>query len=345
MLTDRQKIILKMVIDDYVRSAEPVGSRVIAKKETINYSSATVRNEMSDLEELGYLVQPHTSAGRIPSQKGYRYYVDYLMESTILSKTDIDNIRTLLFQKKMQVEEIVSNTASILADITNYTAIALGPEVYQTIVKNIQLVPISHTNCVCILITDTGHVEKRVITIPHELPINELEKMTNILNAKLSGTPLYKLSNVLYNELSKELKRNISHFEQAIEFLEGVISANEPKDSRGIFLKGTSHILSQPEFKDIDKVKTLLALFEQNGLVVDLFTNQSSKTEVKIGRENQVVEAQNCSIITANYIINGKAIGTIGIIGPTRLDYAKVITLIDYVSGDLSKAFNDFYKD
>jgi len=345
MLTDRQRIILKMVIDDYVSSAEPVGSRLIAKKEEINYSSATVRNEMSDLEELGYLVQPHTSAGRIPSQKGYRYYVDNLMESTILSKADIDKIRTLLFQKKMQVEEIVSSTASILADLTNYTAIALGPEVYQAIVKNIQLIPISQTNCVCIMVTETGHVEKRVITIPQELPVNELEKMTNILNAKLSGTPLYKLSNVLYNELSKELKRNISHFEQAIDFLEGLISANEPKDSRGIFLKGRSHILSQPEFKDIDKVKTLLAMFEQNGLVVDLFTNQSSKTEVKIGRENQVVEAHNCSIITANYVINGKAIGTIGIIGPTRLNYAKVITLIDYVSGDLSKAFNNFYKD
>ncbi len=345
MLTERQKLILKMIIDDYVHSAEPVGSRVIAKKDSISYSSATVRNEMSDLEEMGYLEQPHTSAGRIPSQKGYRFYVDYLMEPANLSKADIESIRTLLYQKKLQMEDIVSNTASILADLTHYTAIVLGPEVFQTKLRSIQIIPLSNTNCVCILVTDTGHVEKKIVTIPPELPIEQLERLANILNAKLVGTPLYKLSQVLYHELAEELKRTIDHFEHALEFAEGMISPKDIRDHRGVFLKGTTHMLSQPEFKDIDKVKTLLTLFEQNGLVVDLFTNQSSNIEVKIGQENQIIEAHNCSIITANYIYNGKAIGSIGVIGPTRLDYAKVITLIDYVSNDLSKIFNKLYKE
>ncbi|OEF96238.1 heat-inducible transcriptional repressor HrcA [Desulfuribacillus alkaliarsenatis] len=345
MLTDRQKLILKVIIDDYVRSAEPVGSRVIAKKESVNYSSATIRNEMSDLEELGYLEQPHTSAGRIPSQKGYRYYVDNLMEATVLSKGDLISVRELLVQKKLEVEEIVSNTANILAGLTNYTAIVLGPEVFHTKLKNIQLVPINQDNCVCILITDTGHVEKKLVSLPPQLPATQLEQLTNLLNKKLTGTPLYKLSQVLYNEVAKELQRNVDSFEHAMEFLEGIIAEKNVKDARGVFLRGTSHILNQPEFKDLDKVKALLGLFENNKVVVDLFTNQSSSTVVKIGQENKAVEAHNCSVISANYILNGKPIGSIGIIGPTRLDYAKIITLIDYISLDLSKTLGKLYKE
>ena len=345
MLTDRQKLILKVIIDDYVLSAEPVGSRVIAKKDTVNYSSATIRNEMSDLEESGYLEKPHTSAGRIPSQKGYRYYVDNLIKTSTISKIDLISIKELLLQKKTQVEEIVSNTASILADLTNYTAIVLGPEVFQTKLKNIQLVPINNNNCVCILITDTGHVEKKLITIPPQLPVTELEKLTNILNKKLCGTPLYKLSQKLFSEVSSELNRNTDHFEHSMEFLEKFIAQSQLKNTRGVFLKGASHILNQPEFKDIERVRSLLAMFEQNSVVVDLFTNQSSSTEVKIGQENHVAEAHNCSVISANYILDGKSIGSIGIIGPTRLDYAKVITLIDYISLDLSNTMNKLYKE
>lgn len=345
MLTDRQKMILKIIIDDYVQSAEPVGSRIIAKKESINYSSATIRNEMSDLEDLGYLEQPHTSAGRIPSQKGYRFYVDHLMEKTKISESDYLQVQQQLVQKKLEVEGIISNTANILADLTNYTAIVLGPEVFHARLKNIQLIPINAVNCVCILVTDTGHVEKKVVTIPTQLSASQLEKLTNILNSKLVGTPLYKLSQVLYSEVAKELQKNVDHFEHAMEFLQGMISEHQAKDNRDVFLRGTTHILNQPEFKDIEKVKSILALFERNGMVIDLFTNQTSSTEVKIGQENHLVEAHNCSIITANYVFDGQPIGTIGIIGPTRLDYSKVIAMINYVSKDLSKILNDRYKE
>ncbi len=345
MLTERQKLILKMIIDSYVHSAEPVGSRAISKKDTVKYSSATVRNEMSDLEDMGYLEQPHTSAGRIPSQKGYRFYVDYLMEPASLLKADIDNIRQQLYHQKMQVEEIVGNTASILADLTHYTAIALGPEVFHTKLKTIQLIPINQAHCVCLLVTDTGHVEKKIAEIPPELPSSKLEQLTNILNAKLVGTPLYKLSHILYHEVAKELEKNVAYYEHAMEFLEGVIVRGQTQENREVFLKGTTYMLSQPEFKDLDKVKTILNLFEQNGLVMDLFHNPSTEIQVKIGQENKIIEAQNCSIITANYIFDGKPIGSIGVIGPTRLDYAKVTALIRYLSNDLSKILNTLYRE
>ncbi|OEH86139.1 heat-inducible transcriptional repressor HrcA [Desulfuribacillus stibiiarsenatis] len=346
MLTDRQKLILKTIIDDYVRSAEPVGSRIIAKKDKINYSSATIRNEMSDLEELGYLEQPHTSAGRVPSQKGYRFYVDYLIEPTTMNHVEIENVRDILFKRKAEAEEVIRNTANILADLTNYTSIVLGPEVFKAKLRSIQLIPISQASCVAIVVTDTGHVENKVVAIPPDLPIYELEKLTKILNAKLQGVPLYKLSQSIYNEVLVELRKNMEQFEHAMEFVEGIVTqTTHQKDNRDFFLRGTTHILNQPEFKDIDTVRKFFNLFEQNGVIVDLFSNQTSSIEVKIGQENQVEDAKNCTIITANYVINGKPIGSIGVIGPTRLDYPKLITLIDYVAKDLSQALNQLNKE
>lgn len=345
MLTERQKTILKIIIDDYINSAEPVGSRTIAKNKAVKFSPATIRNEMADLEDLGFLIQPHTSAGRIPSQKAYRYYVDNLMEKTHLSESSFLDIRDILFRKKLEIEDIMSSTASILSDLTNYTAIALGPEVFQTVVRNIQLLALNQTTCLCILVTDTGHVEKKIVTIPDNLPVSELEKMTNILNSRLSGTPLYKVANALFTEVAEEFRKYTNYYEQSLEFLEKLLLIDGSADRRGVFLKGTSHILSQPEFKDIDNVKKLLTLLEESGQVVDLFNSRSFKTEVKIGSENLVSEAENCSVFTANYTINGQAIGSIGIIGPTRIDYAKIISLIDYVSDDLSKVFKILYNE
>lgn len=344
VLTERQKLILKVIIDDYVRFAEPVGSRAIAKRADVTFSPATIRNEMADLEDLGYLEQPHTSAGRIPSHKGYRYYVDHLMGAQKVSNIDVRTIRDMLVKKRAEVEDLASNTANILSDLTNYTAIVLGPEVFKASLRSLQLVPLNDKHCVCILVTDTGYVEKKLATIPPEIDGNQLEKLTNILNHKLQGTPLYKLSHKLFSEVAKEMERNIDNFEQAMLFLEEVIAEKNVSDGRGIFLKGTSHILNQPEFKDIEKVRTMLALLEQNKVMVDLFSNQSRVTEVRIGQENKIQEVHDCSIISASYIIDGKPAGSIGIIGPTRLDYAKVITLIDYISADLSKIFSKMYK-
>lgn len=204
MLTERQRMILNAIIDDYIRSAEPVGSRSISKRGDVNFSPATIRNEMADLEELGYLEQPHTSAGRIPSHKGYRYYVDHLVRLDRLSSEDVLRLKSVFAEKITAMEEIVQHTASILSQLTNYTSIALGPEVFDASLRHFQLLPLNENTAVAIVVTSTGHVENKTVTLPEGVSASELETVVNLLNAKLVGVPLYKLRAQLYNEIDRK---------------------------------------------------------------------------------------------------------------------------------------------
>jgi heat-inducible transcriptional repressor len=339
MLTERQRMILHAIVDDYIRSAEPVGSRSISKRGDVGYSPATIRNEMADLEELGFLEQPHTSAGRVPSTKGYRYYVDHLIGKSEVNEHDL--IRSLVTEKMNQMEQVIQHTATILSNLTNYTSILLGPETFSTTLKHFGLVPLDANSAVAIIVTNTGHVENRTITIPSGMKMDDLEKVVAILNAKLVGVPFVRLRAKLHSEVGQELERYVDHYEQLLQVLD---QALESEEEHRIFLGGTTNMLTQPEFKDVDKVKTILDLLDETPTILKMFSGMPSGIQVRIGTENDHKAISNCSIITATYAIDGQSLGTIGILGPTRMEYGKVISLLDLISKDMAVQLSRWYK-
>lgn len=340
MLTDRQRLILNAIVDDYIRSAEPVGSRSISKRGGVGYSPATIRNEMADLEELGFLEQPHTSAGRIPSTKGYRYYVDHLVRIGEVDEEDLRRVRSFFAKKMTQMEQVIQHAATILASLTNYTSIVLGPEMFSNSLKAFQLVPLSDMAAVAIIVTNTGHVENRTISIPPGFDMNELEKVVAILNEKLSGVPLHRLQTKLYTEVSEELNRYVSHCESIIDTL---AQALDQKTEHRAFLTGTSNMLTQPEFKDLDKVKTILDWLDETPALIRTFSSLQEGIQVRIGQENDDEAIRNCSLITATYTVDGQTVGTIGLLGPMRMDYGKAITLMKILSKDLAAVLARWY--
>lgn len=342
MLSERQKLILSAIVDDYIRSAEPVGSRSISKRGDIGYSPATIRNEMSDLEELGYLEQPHTSAGRIPSQKGYRYYVDHLLSPGKLTSEEKRQLSSFFENKIQEIEDVVQEAASILSELTNYTTIMLGPEMYKTTLARLQLIPLNDVSGVAIIVTNTGHVENRRVTIPKDVPINEIEKFINIINTKLKGVPLYQLRSKIYSELITELRKHVAGYENLLAMLDKVLEAD---DTDRLYLGGATKILSQPEFKDVDKIKTILDLFDHTDQLLSMFDSiPTAGVQVKIGGENGLESIDNISVVSASYSINGQPVGSIGILGPTRMDYSKVITILDLFVKDLTKKLSNQFR-
>lgn len=341
MLTERQRMILNVIIDDYIRSAEPIGSRSISKRSDVSFSPATIRNEMADLEELGFLEQPHTSAGRIPSIKGYRYYVDHLVRLGEVNDQDVQKVRSFFTEKMNQMEQIIQHAASILSNLTNYTSIVLGPETFANSLKHFQLVPISNDAAVAIIVTNTGHVENRTISIPADMSMDEMQQAVNILNAKLIGVPLARLKSKLYTEVGQELGRYADQCEKLLGVLDEALNS---EDEHRVFLSGATNMLTQPEFKDVDKVKTVLDLLDETPTIMQMFSSLPSGIAVRIGTENTHEAINNCSLITATYSAHGQQLGTIGILGPTRMDYAKVISLLDLLSKDMAVLLSRWYK-
>lgn len=341
MLTERQNMILSAIVNDYIQYAEPIGSRSISKRGDVGYSPATIRNEMSDLEEMGFLEQPHTSAGRVPSHKGYRYFVDHLIQLEDLDSTELEIIKQFFKEKIDEAEEVMQQIAAILSQLTRYTSITLGPELFNTSLKHLQLVPLNEHSAVAIIVTNTGHVENKTVSIPEGVPINEIEKFVNIFNAKLSGVPLLNLRSKLYNEIGSELSKYVSRYEELIGIVEKVLKRR--REER-VFLSGATNMLTQPEFRDVDKVKTILDLFDETETLLQLFNETEEGIQVRIGTENRLDAVSNCSLITATYSVEGQQIGTIGILGPTRMEYGKVIRLLDHLSHDLPKLLARWYK-
>ena len=342
MLSNRQIQILHAIVDNYIRNAEPIGSRTISKREDIGYSSATIRNEMADLEDLGFLEQPHTSAGRIPSQKGYRYYVDNILQPKQLTKEEISRIKILFAEKYFAFEQITQQTAAILSGLTNYTSIVLGHEVKETLLKHIQMIPLNSTTAVAIIVTNTGKVENKTIQVPEGVPISEIERLVNFLNSKLVGMPLLEVKHRIYQEISNELQKVFDNYQRLIEMLEQAFQSH-PEDL--VFLKGTTNIMMQPEFRDVDKIKDILEFLDTNEQLLKHFGSPTLGVQVKIGTENEEDAINNCSIISATYHVDGNPLGTIGIIGPTRMEYGKVISIVDYISKDLTRLLGKIYKN
>ncbi|KAA0549353.1 heat-inducible transcriptional repressor HrcA [Bacillus sp. BGMRC 2118] len=344
MLTDRQLLVLQVIIDDFIRSAQPVGSRTLSKKSEITFSSATIRNEMADLEELGFLEKTHTSSGRVPSEKGYRFYVDHLLAPQKVKKDDLFRIQSVFAEHIFEMEKIVQKSAQILSDITNYTSIVLGPEVNNNRLKQIQIVPLSSTTAVTIIVTDTGHVEHRPLTIPKNIELSDIERLVNILNGRLAGVPLVDLQDKIYKEVATVLKENIKSYEQLLGAIQMQETFALPKSEK-IFYGGKTNMLSQPEFHDVTKVRSLLNVIEQENEIYNLLRPKGAGIHITIGKENQNVAMEECSLITATYSFGNEQLGTIALLGPTRMEYSRVVSLLGILSSDLTKVLEKWYQN
>jgi heat-inducible transcriptional repressor len=341
LLTDRQLLILQVIVDDFIRSAQPVGSRSLSKKEDISFSSATIRNEMADLEELGYIEKTHTSSGRVPSEKGYRYYVDHLLSPQALNQQDVSIIQSIFAEKIYEFEKIIQRSAKILSELTNYTSIVLGPAASINKLKKIQIIPLNKETAVAIFVTDTGHVENRTFSLPASIDASDLEKTVNILNARLAGVPLEDLNDKIYKEVAMLLRQHIHNYDL---MLHTVADSLKMPVTEKLFFGGKTNMLSQPEFHDISKIRTLLTMIDQEEWIYNLIRKDSAGIHVKIGTENNISAMDNCSLITATYSVGVEKLGTIAILGPTRMEYSRVIGLLQLLSNDLTAVLTRLYQ-
>ncbi len=336
-LSERKKDILQAVVTDYIKMAQPVGSRTIARRYQVGLSPATIRNDMADLEEMGFLLQPHTSAGRVPTQKGYRYYVDNLMESADLEEKEQNVINQVFeYEKLREIEEIIKYTSNLLSSLTNYTTLVLGPQLKKSAFKKLQIMPLDSQRALLVLVADTGFVKNKVITLPQMLSSGELNRIVSYLNQRLEGLTIDKITSRLISELRRDLYHHIRFLEDTFTLLEESLA----EDERRVFLGGTTNILSQPEFGDIEKVKALLSLFEQNSLLASLLSRPVAGVEgitVRIGSENILEEVQECSLVIATYCLGKEVVGTIGVLGPTRMDYSRTIAVLQQIINHLQR--------
>jgi heat-inducible transcriptional repressor len=334
-LDERKKQILKVVTDDYIASAEPVGSRTIARRYDLGLSPATIRNEMADLEESGYLEQPHTSAGRIPSERGYRYYVDALMSLQKLTDNDIEQIHGELDQYHQEIESVIHQTSKILVQMTKYPSIVLSPQYQTAIFRHIQLIKLAANTILVLIVTDTGYVENKVIELQGDVSTEELDQISALLNQKLRGINLKDLRPTLLNEIRSDLVFHNQLFNEAIKLL---VKSITNKTNERVLVDGATKILEQPEFADIQKFKPLLNVLEEEERIYKLLSNGANRgAQVKIGHENEDHGIQDCSVVTASYEIAGRTVGVIGVLGPTRMEYAKVLPVVEHTAAILSE--------
>lgn len=336
-MDERKNRVLQAIVDDYVNTAEPVGSRTIARKYRLGVSPATIRNEMADLEELGYIEQPHTSAGRVPSDRGYRYYVDCLMESQDLTPHEREQIRRVFERRVREIDALVREGARALSEVTRLTGVALGPQIGRATFKEIRLVPVTRDRALLVYITDAGFMENTVVELPVEVTMLELQQISTLLSEHLKGMQVERLSRGALQELERELKRYGSLLEQSLTFLAESI---QPGERHRIYLGGATHLLDQPEFRDIERARTLFHALEQEELLSGVLEHAPAedRVAVQIGEEINLRELSDCSLISATYRVGDQLIGRIGVIGPKRMEYSKVIAIVEEVTQRMSEA-------
>lgn len=340
---DRRKLdILKAIVTDYIMTGEPVGSRTLEKKYKLGISSATIRNEMADLEELGYLDQLHSSSGRIPSAKGYRMYIDKLMTLESLSAEEAQFIEDkIITMAAFEIDKIMKQTAMMLSELTNLAVVAKKPNFSKAHVKNIQLIQVEVNTILAVIMVDHGTITHKLIKLNHTPEPEVLTNICNLLNLKLKGMNIEDINLHIVNSLKNDLE---GYDELFLSILSAVYdSLNEEANEDQYFVDGTSKILNYPEFSDISKMKDFLGLLEQPELLFHDLEHSDSRDEmvITLGDELSLPEAKDFTIITTSYKINDENMGTINLIGPRRLDYSKVVSIINNVKKELSKKLNE----
>lgn len=337
MLNDRKKKILQLIIEDYISTAEPVGSRTIARKYDLGISPATIRNEMSDLELLGYLEQPHTSAGRVPSAQAYRFYVDSLIEPGSLTDNDMALINSWYKERRRNIDDIFQSTAKILSRMTQNVSMVLANKDTGAVFRYIKFLPLDSSHAILCIVTDDGNVDNCVVEIPLGMRPEEMDYLAGRISSVLEGKELSKISDELLSALHMDVAEDKVLF---TSFLQAIKRMSRKQNEQRVFLGGTKQLLNQPEFRDVERVKSLLGILEEEKVVRDLLVaGEDSGLKITIGTENKFTGIQDCSMVQATYRLNGKIVGTMAVLGPTRMEYGKVITVMDYLHKYLKTIF------
>lgn len=333
MLDERKRKILKEIVDEYIESAEPVSSAVIVQKYETDISSATVRNDMAELEKSGYLEKPHTSAGRIPSAKGYRLYVDELLKYDNISVEEIKYIQEKLETKATGIEELIKIATTTLSDITHYTTVSIGPKTSEQIIEEIKFVLLGTRMLMGIIVTDTGLVRETIIKFDEDITNEQVETLNYFFNNKLKGEPLEKIDTNFEEYIFRELKYSINIIRPIIEQMKKLIEEEEK-----IYLEGANKAFELPEFKSLDLAKNFVNILDTKEVMLDILdTGFAEDIKVYIGDEDTSEDLKDFSIVTFKHSVGDKDVGTIGIIGPKRMNYSKVISVMKYISKKLNE--------
>lgn len=344
-LSERKQKILQAVIDEYLGTAEPVGSRIISKKNDLGLSSATIRNEMADLEGMGFLLQPHTSAGRIPSDSGYRFYVNSLMKKYQVSMEAMETLKKALQEKSNQLEYIIRKAGMLTSALTDYITVFTTPEADDSVIKKFDLVYLGAGNVILIIVTQAGVVKNQMMSLG--IDGNVCEFLEKILNRRLSGLSASEISFEKIQQIQDEMQ-NYNKIEPKvlIKIMNFVYEAIENFDETHVFVENTKSLFKYPEYSSLEKAQAMVEFLEDEKKlkkVINEFDDEKG-VSIKIGGENETEELKDCSLVTVNYSLgNKKTAGKIGVIGPKRMDYAKVIANLDCISNHIDQILYQMY--
>ena len=335
-LTDRGQKILEAIIEEYIATAQPVGSKALTQNQGIKLSPASVRNVMAELEELGYLVSPHTSAGRIPTEKGYRFYVDTILRVSEMDRGQKDQIELHYRQQGLQMTDMLREASRTLSSISHYTGLVMIPRLKATIFRHIEFVKLSPRLILAVFVTQSGLVQNKLVEVDEDLSPRELEKITNYLNQTMTGLSIQDVRTRIITEMAQEK----ALYDQLMRRAFTLSSAALVDESNGdVIIEGTSRFLEQPEFSDLDCMKRIVQTFEQKSALVELLDRglETKGVQVIIGSETEHTELSDCSLITAAYSGKRGTLGTLGVIGPNRMPYATIIPIVDYTASLISR--------
>ena len=340
-LDERKITILKAIIKTYLETGEPVGSRTISKYTDLKLSSATIRNEMSDLEEMGYILQPHTSAGRIPSDKGYRFYVDQIMQE---KEQEVTEVKELMIQRVDRVELVLKKLAQLLAANTNYAALISGPQYHRNKLKFIQLSMMDDRKLLIVMVVEGNLIKNTMVDVPRNISREELLNLNILLNSALNGLTIEEINLDVISRLKEQAGAHSGLVDTVLTEVARAIRADE--EDLQIYTSGATNIFKYPELSDGDRASELLKAFEQKDVLQELITDVNEASDetgiqVYIGNETPVQTMKDCSVVTANYDLGEGIRGTIGIIGPKRMDYEKVLGILKNLMKQLDATFKN----
>ena len=333
-MDERKKKVLQAIVEEYVNTAEPVSSNLLTQNDELNnYSSATIRNEMADLEKAGYLEKTHTSSGRIPSEKGYRYYVDELLRDDNISLEEIKYISDKLETKVNEIDELTKIATSTLSEITHYTTLAIGPSTDTQTIEEIKFVMLGQRMLMAVILTNYGMVKETIIKFDEDISEKQVETINYMFNKKLKGQPLEVIDVPLEEYLINEMKYSIKVIKPIIEQIKKVL-----QEERQLYLEGANKAFDLPEFNSLEVAKNFVNIIDEKELMADMLDSGFAKDiNVYIGDENEKEQLKDFSVITFKHRVGNRDLGTIGIIGPKRMDYSKVISVMKYINKKLNE--------
>lgn len=336
-MNDRKKKILQAVIDEYINTAEPVSSGALVEKYGLDYSSATVRNELADLEKSGYLDKTHTSSGRVPSEKGYRFYVDELIKEDDISLEEMKYIQSKLSTKVNEIEDLAKIATSTLSEITHYTTVAIGPKTEQQLIEEIKFVLLGSRMLMIVIVTDSGLIKETIIKYDEDITQSQVETLNNLFNSKLKGKPLSKIDKPMEEYIFSEINYSINVIKPIIEQINKIV-----EEAGTIYLEGANKSFDLPEFKSLELAKNFVNVLDEKELMLDILDSGVAKDiNVYIGDENDKEELKDFSVVTFKHSVGDRDLGTIGIIGPKRMNYSKVISVMKYISKKINQDKED----